>query len=187
MESEVKEIIENKIVDNDLDYQIYRSVLGQCYRAASFSPDRSTQIGSVIIDSKGQVRYGTVAYNGFVTGWNPTEEDYERPRKYQITAHSERRSIYLAAKLGIYTRGATLCSTWAACDACSIAIVESGISKLVRHHPPHDEAVDRWIASVSLGDEILRAGGVEIIDIHGPIPEGFKILRDGEWFDPSKD
>lgn len=164
---------------------VHRSILGQCYREASLSPDTSTQIGAVIVDTAGRVCHNTLSYNGFCYGWEPTQEDYERPRKYSVTEHAERRAIYRAAKYGIKLDGATLYSTWAACTDCARAIVESGIYKLVRHFPPHDETVDRWLESVSLGDELMRAGNVQIIDVHGSIPESFPILRGGERFDPA--
>jgi dCMP deaminase len=165
--------------------RLHKMILGQCYRAAGKSPDLSTQIGAVIV-TDGTIKSLTMAYNGFVDGWVPSFEDFQRPRKYQITEHAERRSIYKAAKYGIATEGGTLYSTWAACTECARSIVEAGIVQLVRHHPPDDEAVGRWLESVSLGDEIMKAGNVTITDIHGPIYDGFKILRDGETFDPAK-
>lgn len=167
------------------DERMHKTVLGQCYRTATKSPDTSTQIGAVIVTEKNRILSSTMAYNGFVKGWIPTELDYERPRKYQITAHAERRSIYQAARYGHALEGRTIYSTWAACTDCAIAIVESGLIRLVRHHPPHDETVDRWLESVALGDEILKSGGIDIVDIHGPIHEGFKILRGGEVYDPA--
>lgn len=164
---------------------IDRVILGQCYRAATESPDTSTQLAAVIVSAGGVVKYSTMAFNGFVSGWEPTEEDYERPRKYLVTEHAERRSIYKAARAGIPTEGASLYCTWAACADCARAIVEAGIKKLVRHYPPLDEATERWLESVQLGDQIMKSGGVDIVDIQGAIPEGFKILRGGEVFDPA--
>lgn len=167
--------------------EIHRTILGQCYREASESPDTSTQIGAVVVGRFGVVKFSTLSHNGFIHGWDPTVEDLERPRKYQVIEHAERRAIYRAAKGGIQLEGCTLYSTWAACADCARAIVESGFVRLVRHHPPHDDAVDRWMESVALGDEMMKSGGVEIVDIYGPITEGFKILRGGEVFDPATD
>lgn len=160
-------------------------ILGQCYREAGNSPDTSTQLGAVIMSPVGTLMSSTMSHNGFVTGWEPTAQDYERPRKYLITEHAERRAIYKAARMGIRLKGATLYCTWAACTDCARGIVESGITKLVRHYPPLDEATERWLESVSLGDRIMKQGGVEIVDILGPIPDAFKILRGGEIFDPA--
>lgn len=165
---------------------VHRSILAQCYRKAQKSPDTSTQLGAVIMNKKGFVQWSTMSFNGFVKGWEPSDEDYERPRKYLLGEHAERRAIYQAANQGIALHGCTLYCTWAACVDCARAIVETGIATLIRHHPPADDATIRWMESVALGDEIMKNGGVEIIDVHGPIPEGFPILRGGEVFDPSR-
>lgn len=164
---------------------IDRVILGQLYREAGNSPDTSTQLASVVMSPKGIVWWSTMSYNGFVDGWEPRAEDYERPRKYLVTEHAERRAIYKAAKTGKPTDGATLYCTWAACVDCARAIVEAGFKRLVRHYPPLDEATERWLESVSMGDQIMKQGGVELVDILGPIPEAFSILRGGEVFDPS--
>lgn len=164
---------------------IDRVILGQCYRAATESPDTSTQLAAVVVSPGGVVKWSTLSFNGFVQGWEPQPEDYERPRKYLVTEHAERRAIYKAAKSGVKLEGASLYCTWAACTDCARAIVESGITNLVRHYPPLDEATERWLESVSLGDQIMKQGGVQITDVIGPIPEAFKILRGGEIFDPS--
>lgn len=163
----------------------HRDILKMCYQKASRSPDNSTQLGAVIVNKSGFIEFSTFSFNGFCWGWEPTAEDYERPRKYQVTEHAERRAIYKAANTGIALHGCTLYSTWAACTDCARAIVETGIAKLVRHHPPQDDAVDRWLESVALGDEIMKYGGVEIIDVHGPIADAVSILRGGELYDPT--
>lgn len=178
----VEEELYNFISDSDM---IRRAILGQCYREASNSPDTSTQLGAVIVTSSGVVKYSTLSHNGFTEGWDFSDEDLERPRKYSLIEHAERRAIFRAARNGIALEGCTLYSSWAACADCARAIVESGLVKLVRHHPPQDDAVDRWLESVSLGDEIMFKGGVDIVDVFGAIPESFKVLRGGEWFDPS--
>lgn len=172
----------NFIADSDM---VRRAILGQCYREARNSPDTSTQIGAIIVTNTGSVRSQTLSHNGFTDGWDFSDEDLERPRKYTLIEHAERRAIYRAARYGIPLEGATLYSSWAACADCSRAIVESGITKLVRHYPPQDEAVERWLESVQLGDEIMLKGGVDIVDVHGPIFDSFPVLRGGVWFDPS--
>lgn len=165
--------------------RVHRAILGQCYREATNSPDTSTQLGAVIVTARGVVKYPTLSHNGFTEGWMIEDADLERPRKYSLIEHAERRAIYRAAKYGIPLEGCSLYSSWAACADCARAIVESGITELVRHYPPQDEATDRWLESVVLGDEIMTAGGVVLTNIHGPIKEGFPILRGGELFDPS--
>lgn len=163
----------------------HRTILGQLYREATKSPDNSTQLAAVIVDETYVMGF-TMAYNGFTEGWITNEYNLSRPRKYQIIEHAERRAIYKAARYGIATEGKALYCTWAACVDCARAIVEAGLSKLVRHYPPLDDATERWLESTSMGDSILKAGGVDIVDIVGPIPESFPILRGGELFDASR-
>lgn len=159
--------------------------LRTCYDEATRSPDPSTQLGSMIISRKGQPFVTTLSHNGPVKGWDATWEDWERPRKYLIGEHAERRAIYKAAGFGLPTQGAALVCTWAACVECARAIVEAGITKLIRHYPPLDDATERWLESVTLGDEILKAGGVQIVDVIGEIPDAPWIFRGGERFDPA--
>lgn len=169
------------ITDQDV---LHRIILGHCYRQASLSPDTSTQVGSVIVNEFGYVEPDTFSHNDFCHGWIPTSADLETPRKYQTLEHSERNSVFQAAKLGIPLLGSTLYSTWGSCVDCSRAIVQSGIKKLVRHSPPGDAATDRWLESTHLGDEIMKSGGVTVVDIHGPIPGACSILRGGVTFNP---
>jgi hypothetical protein len=77
-------------------------------------------------------------------------------------------------------------ATWAACCDCARAIVECGLSRLIRHYPILDEATERWLESITVGDQILKAGGVEIIDIIGRIPGAPGVLRDGSGFFPDE-
>lgn len=168
--------------DSDI---IHRVILGQCYREATKSPDPSTQIGACIV-SNDYILAKTMSHNGPTEGWSMAEHEWtDKSLKYQLVEHAERRAIYKACRNGLTLQGRTMYSTWAACADCARAIVESGITRLVRHYPPVDDATERWLQSVQIGDSIMKANGVEIIDVHGPIPEGFKILRGGGWFDPS--
>lgn len=174
------------MLESDSD-RIHREILLHCYEEASLSPDPSTQIGAVIVSPSGYMLDLTMSNNGFVKGWVTIEADFKRPRKYQLIEHAERSALYKAIKYNLMIDGYTLYSSWAGCADCCRAIVSCGIRKLVRHYPPEDSATDRWLESVSLGDEILKAAGVTIIDVHGPVPGACKILRDGQVFDPSKE
>lgn len=166
----------------DLNYKV---LLADVYKLAVQSSDPSTQIGAFIVSSEGQNEWLTHDFNRPVNGWNMLESDWERPTKYSLMEHAERNTIYKAAKHGISMAGSTLVASWAACADCARAIVQSGITTLVRHYPPLDSATERWLESVSIGDRILKAGGVQVVDIIGPIPGAVPILRNGEWFDPT--
>ena len=160
--------------------------LAECYRTAAKSPDPSTQIGAAIIIGT-QLQYDTLSFNGPTAGWTMTSEQWEaKPLKYQLVEHAERRAIYKAAKGGLWLEGGTLISTWAACSDCARAIVESGIKTLIRHYPPLDDATERWLESIAIGDQIMKANGVSIIDVIGSIDGAPSILRNGTVFYPGE-
>lgn len=159
-----------------------REWLRTCYHEAAQSPDPSTQIGAAIIIGN-QLQLGTRSFNGPTVGWEMTEEQWNnKPLKYQLVEHAERRAIYKAAKTGLWTEGGALISTWAACADCARAMVEAGLKTLIRHYPPLDDATERWLESVSIGDQILKANNIEIIDVIGNIGGAPAILRSGELF-----
>lgn len=162
----------------------YKALLCDAYTLAAQSPDDSTQIGSFLV-SGSQVEWLTRDFNRPANGFTMTEADWERPTKYSLVEHSERNTIYDAALYGICTAGGLLVATWAACAECARAIVQCGIRTLVRHYPPRDVATERWLGSVGVGDRILKAGGVKIIDVVGPIAGAPPILRGGKLWDPS--
>lgn len=163
----------------------YESALIAAYVSAGDSPDPSTQNGVLLLDRDGTIIPQTVARNEFPRGVAYTPERFERPLKYSIIEHGERNAIFAAAKHGICTDGLTMVAAWAACADCARAIVQAGISTLVRHMPPSDdESSKRWLASIEIGDTILNEGGVRIIEIHDPLPDAPKIRRDGQLWQP---
>lgn len=171
---------------NFMSDEYIRARLKECYNEATMSPDPSTQVGSIIVSRLKPPWYATLSHNGWAEGWKPSPEDFERPRKYQLLEHSERNSIYAAARRGLPLEHCTMVATWAACSECSKAIVQCGISKLVRHAPEIVvELQGRWQDDIALGDEILKAGNVEVVEIKGPIPGAAPILMGGQLYDPS--
>lgn len=163
-----------------------RALLTECYNEASNSPDPSTQIGAMIVDSETRNPWrGTLSHNRPVYGWEMEASDWDRPRKYQLLEHAERGAIYKAARQGLPLAFTTMVASWAACSDCARAIVECGITRLIRHYPGEDEATKRWLDSIAIGDQIMENGGVEIVNIYGSIPGAPKILRNGELYDPT--
>lgn len=161
-----------------------RSWLRQCYYEAVKSPDPSTQIGSAFILGN-QLQPDTLAFNGPTRYWDMTQDQWDnKSLKYQLVEHAERRALYKAAKNGLWTEGGALVSTWAACADCARAMAECGIKTLIRHYPPLDDATERWLESISIGDQILKANNVAIINIIGNIESVPGVLRSGEMFYP---
>jgi len=160
-------------------------LLKSAYELATFSPDPSTQIGAFLISPHGQMEYLTRAYNNPTRDWDMSASDWGRPRKYDLMCHAERGSLDKAARFGICTAGTTMVASWAACADCARGIVACGVRKLVRHVLTDGPATPGWEDSVSIGDEIMRVGGVELVDVHGTIPGAPTILRAGQPFNPA--
>lgn len=169
-----------------MNEEFMRVLIRECYGEAALSPDPSTQIGAIILSRSNYPWYGTISHNRPVCGWEMTEADWEtKSRKYLVVEHAERNAIYKAARAGLPLAFSTMVASWAACADCARAIVEVGITTLIRHVPPSDDASDRWMSSVEIGDKILVAGGVEIINVEGLISGAPGILRGGDLFEPA--
>jgi len=157
----------------------YNKHMHRAYLQAQYSHDPSTQNGAVLLDSFGIVSFGV---NNFPSGVEESSDRWERPKKYSFIEHAERTAIFNVARMGYCTTGTTLVCPWAACADCARAIVVSGVARLVRVSSG-DNTHARWDESVAWGDEIMREGGVEIIEIDYEHPEGevpIKLRRNGE-------
>lgn len=150
------------------------ALFSECWVVAKASPDPSTQNGAVIATRPGWLLRGC---NTLTRGMAATPERLERPLKYAVIEHAERNAVYGAAFAGTRCRDATMVALWAACSDCARAIVQSGIVRLVRHGWFLDHSPARWVESIAQGDEILAAGGVEVVRHDGPIETGGLSLR----------
>lgn len=148
----------------------------EAYFQASFSQDPSTQLGAVLLDEAGS-RWIGVGFNHFPQGVDEKHWHGPKEGKYERVAHAEVSAILHAARNGHSTTDSTLVCPWAACANCAKYIVEAGVTKLVRHieHDPQSS----WVKSIELGDEIMRDGGVEIVEIE-PLPTEFSLIRGGQ-------
>jgi dCMP deaminase len=130
---------------------------------AKRSPDRSTQVGCVIVGQDHEVK--STGYNGFPRGVDDENDDWHaRPKKYDVTEHSERNAIYLAAKNGVSTNGCTMYCTWMPCPDCARAIIQCGITKVIldKDFKPTEETKDRWEEKHKISEELFDAAGTEI-------------------------
>lgn len=162
----------------------YYPWMRSAYQVALNSPDPSTQNGALILNAEHRL-LGT-GYNTFTDGMEITPDLLERPKKYSFIEHAERNAVYNTLRYGPYETNADntpsiMIAAWASCADCARAIVQSGIQTLIRHDR---SGVDRWSESIEWGDEILRAGGVEIIDVVGEIGRCEPVLANGELWTP---
>lgn len=130
---------------------------------ASWSEDRSTKVGAVIVDDRNNLI--SIGWNGFPRGVNGSVESrYQRPDKYVWTEHAERNSIYNVASKGDSSNGATMYSTLYPCSDCCRGIIQSGIRKLVTLTP--DFKCERWGEQFKVSKVMLEESGVliELLD-----------------------
>lgn len=160
-------------------------LLAHAYRLAEHSRDPSTQCGAVVVGFDGEILADGI--NEFPRGVEYTDDRWERPLKYQVIEHAERNAIYDAAIRGVCTAGLTMVAPWAACADCARAIIQSGITTLVRHQDASDRSPANWVESIAIADTMLHEADIEIIDIIGgviPWGENFKVLHTGQLWTP---
>jgi dCMP deaminase len=139
-------------MENNIDINWMR----WAYDLAENSPDKSTQVGAVIVDGDRAIGEG---FNQFPRGASYTAERWERPTKYAWIEHAERNAIYDCARYGQRAIGTTMYATGAACADCARAIVQAGITRVVTHPRISHGA---WGVSVAIGDQIMLEGGVKL-------------------------
>lgn len=106
---------------------------------ASWSKDPSTKVGCVIVDPELQRRVGE-GFNGFPRFLSDAPELYqEREIKYSRTLHAELNAVLFASK----TEGCTAYVTHPPCGACSLVLIQAGISRVVARLPNAD-LLSRW-------------------------------------------
>lgn len=133
------------------------------HEVASWSKDRSTQVGAVLIrDDRTPI---TFAYNGFPRGIDDSvAERHERPTKYKWTSHAEENAICNAARMGASTEGTTLYVTHFPCAGCARKIIQAGISRIVVDKATMDGPfMERWDADIKVSMEMFAEGGVSVV------------------------
>jgi len=129
----------------------------------SWSKDRSTKVGCVIVGDANQVL--ALGYNGFPRGVDDyVPERHQRPRKYQWTEHAERNAIYNAARTGTRLTGAVLYVPWFPCIDCARGVIQAGISAIVTRTPESYavEFMKRWGEDFKVSYEILSEAKVQV-------------------------
>lgn len=140
-----------------------RYFLDLCKLVASRSKDRSTQIGCVIVGEDNEIR--STGYNGFPRGCDDDNPKWhERPFKYFVTEHSERNSIYNAARVGIPLKGCRLYVTWLCCSDCARGVIQVGIKEVIldRQFEMPADLRERWAEDHAVTEEMFRVCGVVV-------------------------
>jgi dCMP deaminase len=130
---------------------------------STWSKDRSTQVGAVIVEPKSRVILST-GYNGMARGIDDDIEGrHVRPEKYLWTEHAERNAIFHAARHGIKLEGATMYLRWTPCSDCARAIIQAGLARVVCA-PVSEDTPEHWRHSFETALDMLHEAGVELYD-----------------------
>lgn len=136
-----------------------RRFLEAAHLFASWSKDRSTQVGAVVVGPKKEIR--AIGYNGFPRGVDDTpDERHERPTKYEYTEHAERNAVYNACYTGTSLDGCTLYVTHLPCSDCARAIIQAGVSRVVV--AGQNQLRKEWEESSTIARTMFSESGVEL-------------------------
>jgi dCMP deaminase len=161
----------------------YDEVFQTLFAYARNSSDRSTQNSAVLLSTEGQMIRQTLAVNNLPHGVQKSPNRLERPTKYLYTEHAERNAIYRAANAGIRTNNLAMVAIWASCADCARAIIQSGVTHLIRYHI---DAPSHWNESVEAADVMLSEAEVRITNISNDFPNVSPIFHNGESWVPTR-
>jgi len=131
---------------------------------ASWSKDRSTQVGAVVVGPKKEIR--AIGFNGFPRGVNDDDDSrHERPIKYEFTEHAERNAVYNACYTGTSLDGCTIYVTHLPCSDCARAVIQAGIKRVVVEGG--NSLRSDWAESNRVASLMFAEAGIELCVISG--------------------
>lgn len=124
------------------------------------SKDNSTKIGCVIVSEDNEIL--STGFNGFPRGViDNISARYQRETKLFLTEHSERNSIYAAAKRGTSLNGSKIYVNGYPCAECMRAIIQSGIKEVVIKDNSK-EFNERWKTSIEWAIIMAKEANIKI-------------------------
>lgn len=140
--------------------------MSMAYMVAMKSKDRSTKVGTVIVDDENELL--ATGYNNFPRGFDDDlEERHVKPLKLRLTVHSELNACLSAARRGMKLHGSRLYCTWCTCEQCALTIVQAGIKEVIVHKD--NPISESWRDNIEFGKMILSEGGVAYREWSGEI------------------
>lgn len=131
--------------------------MGVAKLTAQLSYARRTKVGAVMAKDN---RIVSIGYNGTPRGMDNNCED-ELPDGTLVTkstvVHAEMNALCFCSKTEIETEGATMYLTLSPCSNCALAMIQSGIKRVVYLEQYRDLS----------GVEILEQAGVEVEQFNG--------------------
>ena len=139
----------------------YLRYLSLAKEVATWSKDPNTQVGAVVVGSKGQIL--SQGYNGFPRGIKDSNKRLnDRDLKLTLIVHAEMNAIYNATYSGVSLDGSTIfIYGLPACSECAKGIIQVGIKKVVVSKECI-EARPHWNESWNKSKAMFDEAGVNI-------------------------
>lgn len=139
----------------------YLRYLALAKEVATWSKDPNTQVGAVVVGSKGQIL--SQGYNGFPRGIKDSNKRLnDRDLKLSLIVHAEMNAIYNATYSGVSLDGSTIfIYGLPACSECAKGIIQVGIRKVVVSKQCI-ESRPHWNESWNKSVEMFTEAGVNI-------------------------
>lgn len=126
---------------------------------ATWSKDPSRGVGAVIVSGAKQIV--ATGFNGLPRGVQDLPERLERPAKYDYVCHAELNAIIQCARNGVSPVGCTIYTSFSPCVQCTLAIVQSGVARVVTYRTGEGDA--HWLESFEKARAIMREAGVAYV------------------------
>jgi dCMP deaminase len=123
---------------------------------ATWSKDPSRGVGAVIVSP--DRRICATGFNGLPAGFEDRPDRLQRPVKYDLVCHAEVNAIAQCASHGISCVGSTIYATFFPCNACTLAIIQAGIRRVVSWEVK--EGDEHWEHSIATSRELLDETGI---------------------------
>lgn len=123
---------------------------------ATWSKDPMRGVGAVIVSPTRQIV--ATGFNGLPRGMADLPERLQRPVKYDLICHAELNAIIQCARNGVSPVGCTLYSSFSPCVQCTLAVVQSGISRVVTYHT--EDGDEHWQASIAKAMAVMQEAGI---------------------------
>jgi dCMP deaminase len=131
---------------------------------ATWSKDPNRGVGAVIVSGAKQIV--ATGFNGLPRGVRDLPERLERPAKYDYVCHAELNAIIQCARNGVSPVGCTIYTSFSPCVQCTLAIVQSGVARVVTYQTGDGDA--HWLESFEKARAIMREAGVAYVALPKP-------------------
>lgn len=130
---------------------------------STWSKDPSTKVGAVITRPDRSIV--SVGFNGFPMKCGDNPDTYNnREEKLKRVLHAEVNAILLArTDVTGYTMYVYPPAIGPSCNRCAVAIIQSGISKVIHYKKEDSDFNSRWSEPCLLGLSLFQEAGVKVV------------------------